>query len=537
MKMPRPLREAWGTPVQMLPIGPHVGPHLPGTGGTAGVTAEAPAEDVEALLERLQRHIFKRRIRVKDLFQDFDPLRSGRCTQQQFMRAVNQLVPDFHESEVSLLVANYTDEGPHVYKPQVVNYATFVRAVDEVFTLAELEKQPTVRVPRPGASLNMGSLRPLTLAADYDMRLQQILRRMAILTKTRGITFKSCFQDCERSDATSLMCPRRGGKVTPAQFKQHFPFSKDFCESDLQFVMRKYVTDGGDIHFHALDNDIANVELEPPKTLAPTFSARARTAEGKRTQRSLPEGEASASEDLIEKLRGHVAERRLQLNGMFHDFDKHRKGVCTVGQVNTVFTVLRIQLSDKELDCLSSMFGDGAGGFLYRNFISAVTQAPALPAPTSARAVSLASPSSRRQHHSLQSEAQLEEIETMVAKRIRMSKLSLKDLFQDFDRTRSGRVTRSQFLRIMDVMECKLTDHQAKLLLQTYCDFDQEEQSTSRFAYLDFCASVAKMEQYASDRSMPYSARTGQPSKYFNLRGQVMPLDVRGNMLPRPLTR
>mmetsp|Transcript_1237 Transcript_1237/g.2809 ORF Transcript_1237/g.2809 Transcript_1237/m.2809 type:complete len:480 (-) Transcript_1237:290-1729(-) len=477
--------------------------------------------------------------------------------------------PVVTDHEVRALANHFTEDGPHVQQPQVVNYARFIRAVDEVFAIPELEKTPRLQVPKPGASVQT-VFRPGIV--DDETRVQQVLRRMALLTRTRGIDFKSCFQDCERSHATSLVTPRYSGKVSIAQFLQHFPFDKDFGEGDMKLLLRRYAVDSGTVHYLMLDHDIIEILQDmaarqgamiarPPQTARPSSGRRAlsvsspsqaatdtsgeltaRPSSGRRalSVSSHSHAVADPGEELMSKLRALVFERRLLLNGNFHDFDKLRKGVCTINQVSTVFTVLRIALSDTEMDLLADMFGDGIGGFCYRDFISAVTEAPLSSARLGVTEPPvMSSPSSRRQQLTLQSLARLEEVELRIAKRIRLLALPLRSTFQDFDRTSSGRVTRNQFKRVMDMMQCNLTDAQLELLLEVYCDPDSEGtgSSTSRFAYLKFCNSILGQDLFpGADCGQPCTTRTGRPPKYFNRSGQVMPLRC-GNLLPRPPTR
>merc|ERR1712194_500992 len=58
--------------------------------------------------------------------------------------------------------------------------------------------------------------------------MHAILHRVALLTQTKGIVMKYCFEDAERKESTSLLVRRRAGRVTEAQFRRCFPLSADF---------------------------------------------------------------------------------------------------------------------------------------------------------------------------------------------------------------------------------------------------------------------------------------------------------------------
>merc|ERR1719310_1628312 len=76
----------------------------------------------------------------------------------------------------------------------------------------------------------------------------------------------------------------------------------------------------------------------------------------------------------MDKLRALVSERRLRLADCFIDFDKLRKGVCTMSQLRTVFTVLGIQIECREYDDLEQLFGNEDGLFRYRDFCTTVCE-------------------------------------------------------------------------------------------------------------------------------------------------------------------
>mmetsp|Transcript_82836 Transcript_82836/g.224918 ORF Transcript_82836/g.224918 Transcript_82836/m.224918 type:complete len:142 (+) Transcript_82836:3-428(+) len=139
----------------------------------------------------------------------------------------------------------------------------------------------------------------------------------------------------------------------------------------------------------------------------------------------------------------------------------------------------------------------------------------------------------RRQLHSVETDAKLQQVESLIASRVRLRQIPMKMSFQDFDRARSGRVSRSQFLRIMSMVQCALTDQQVALLLDTYCEGVPE----GRFAYTEFCESV---EGYCcsdggGEGTATYSVKTGRPPKYFDCTGELMPLRDEG--WRRPVTR
>lgn len=71
-----------------------------------------------------------------------------------------------------------------------------------------------------------------------------------------------------------------------------------------------------------------------------------------------------------------------------------------------------------------------------------------------------------------------------------MKRLNLKPLFQDFDITRSGHVTKSQFIRVLDMLGIFTSEEIIALLLKKYMDKGNADEVN----YFDFCVDVDKPE-------------------------------------------
>ncbi|CAE7155093.1 SAMS2 [Symbiodinium pilosum] len=349
------------------------------------VAEEEYPEEVNDILREIQGYVFTRRIRAKDFFLDFDPLRCGRCSPHQFVRGLNAIVPHLRSDKMRILTDFFTEPSHDAMKPQVVRHLDFLRSVDHVFGASELERQPAVKAPRPGHCLKKhgADIGP----CDDEAAVEQTLRRLALLVKTRGVIFSKCFQDSERSLDTSLLCPRFAGKVTEAQFCSHFPFMQDISEYELNLLLQRYYNaDTGGISYVALDKEIQALIDEPcqgsvqhPQT-ARTHTSRQWTGpatwSGRESMR-LPFGQDpdQLDEELLMRLKAEIASRRLRLHGSFQEVDRLRRGAVSMGQARTVFTILRIELDSKELEMLQRIFNLN-GLFNYKQFCNAVLEVP-----------------------------------------------------------------------------------------------------------------------------------------------------------------
>lgn len=114
--------------------------------GPAVNTVEVNVND---LVGRVRHHVLSNRIRIKEFFEDMDPLRSGRMTKSQFLRCLCSIgissigALNLSKEQLQLLVDRYECSDDKLR----VNWKKFESEIESVFTLPELEKDPNIRVP------------------------------------------------------------------------------------------------------------------------------------------------------------------------------------------------------------------------------------------------------------------------------------------------------------------------------------------------------------------------------------------------------
>jgi len=534
-----------------------------------GRAREAPASipkdeldrDMQAAMELIHRFVFARRIRVKEQFYDFDPLRCGHCTASQFQRTVSKLAASLTPKQIHSLAAFYTDEERAAHgNPQVVNYTRFVKAVDEIFMAQCLLEKPELSEGRGSleSTPSPPMLRYTPAPTDNEALVDQVLNKMASLCNAHGLFVRDCYKSCERGDATSLITPRHTGKVSKAQFFQHFPFPREFQLKEMQMLVKRYETHSGDILFAALDKDLASLSEEaaepsamtklptPPPGPRPNstrpfsrgelpMSARETSRSSFRQSKMSFFGEKPSSprwkKDIIHgevlgRVQALINEKRILLHGNFDEYDRLRKGHCTTGQAMSVFTVLRLDLESREMEALLEAFLDQAGNFRYQDFVAAMTKPD-----TSAdcrMSMTDTSPWARltprylsRGQPSPDAEDELYKAEIVMAKRAAVQNLPLRAFFQDFDRTKCGRVTQTQFERIIDQLGFQVTREQVGLVFQAYCDPDDP----TRFLYPEFCRAIQARWQgvdFQDTTRAPLVMRGKYDPKYYNLAGDIV---------------
>mmetsp|Transcript_18452 Transcript_18452/g.39459 ORF Transcript_18452/g.39459 Transcript_18452/m.39459 type:complete len:839 (-) Transcript_18452:384-2900(-) len=670
--------------------------------GTQGLAEALPPASASCaiILQKIRDFVQERRRRIKDDFQNFDPLRSGRCSPGQFARCILTLLPTLTRAEVDQLVSFYSKQtGESAPLARNVLYYQFCKDLEDgTVTRGEagactpppphpleageeeqlegeevsLFSTTTATAARRGAGAGRskgpsGGVVPLIYSgrcfkspADEALRLEQVLRRIALLAKTRGVRFEDCFQDAERSHSTSMLSPRNVGRITLAQFSKSFPFHNDFPQADFALLVRHYSAEDGDVCFAKLSRHIEKIILERPITdlrqassrsyrmkpptdagclagvmggtcrtnnatdpheaaeaasttpddafadlhlndanealevdyydpgntyaaacAAPAESAAlgqpqhppltARNPRSTTPLRAFPPGcrtvfpeprpwgtsrapaapRALQLEDVLQRLALIIRRRRVPLHGAFEAFDPLRRGVCTHSQARSILGTLGMGVSNAEMDVLVQSFcSDRCSTELeYRQLVAHLCAAVDQVSTTGGKVVeakqvqsarAAVQPAASTQIH--RSDSSLQEVLMRISKQLRMRQVPIVAAFRDFDNPRTNRVTRLQFLRVLSMISCQLSDTHKNMLLAAYRDPENEDEGqNARIMYADFCEDLNNCEVTHNPTGFTNLARSAHkrprtiPSKYYDFDGLIQPSPRTGRGLLQPL--
>lgn len=165
---------------------------------------------------------------------------------------------------------------------------------------------------------------------------------------------------------------------------------------------------------------------------------------------------ANDPSDVEERLQALVVMKRVRIEEFFRDFDKLRKGRVTVPQFRSVLSMLNFPLTEAEFDSLAQKYA-AETLFNHAAFCATINQAftqkgidkdPNATVKPVTRQDTLAA---RRKYleSSTEEEDQVSHYISEYRVAVLNRRIHLKPQFQDFDITKNGHVSKSQFLRVL----------------------------------------------------------------------------------------
>jgi len=380
----------------------------------------------------------------------------------------------------------------------------------------------TTKVPRPGECIGLqdGMIPNLPSLTEKE---ESILHRIALLTNTRGLVIKHCFEDAGRA-----------GKVTEEQFRRYFPLTKDFVKEELDLIIQRYKVVGDNnnnlINYMNLHNEVTDavaIIKDSPIPVSPYIIS----------EEKMNEKWTKNNYNIIEIITAKIIEKRLRLEDNFSDFDNLRTGYCTDFNLDSVLTTCGLNncFSNNEVEELKVLYQKkdlNLRMFNYKKFCEDVASASSYKDIHRDPLARISLPNSnvtlpgRRSRRELTEEEKvmINDIETEIRCRIAKRRIEITNSFRDFDKTNQGHITLEQFKRVLASLQIdggRQDNTQTNLLGKKYCDLG--EGSSDLFNYRSFCSVVDpvadSLKNAEGDSKKPYVKPA--PSKYFTETGKV----------------
>lgn len=148
--------------------------------------------DAEAVMQKVKDHVKLFRIDVKDIFKDFDRLRSGKITKAKFYTGLEMCKLALSKNEIQALEDRFEDSAA---KDKIV-ISEFIKETEGVFVTKNLHKDPT-RAPRKyeakRKNFELGVLTEPELA-ELDVLMDQL----AMVTQKNRVKMRQFFKDNDK---------------------------------------------------------------------------------------------------------------------------------------------------------------------------------------------------------------------------------------------------------------------------------------------------------------------------------------------------
>jgi len=291
---------------------------------------------LESVISRVQEEVFPKRIRILDIFRDYDKLNTGLITEAQFLRAIKSAGLPVNSSEIQAILEAYRCTKN---RASMVKYEIFCNRIDGLEdSMHKFESDPRMQ-PEPLEQSPLTEKRR-NLNAEAEAYVADLLEYLRYMAKTQGWIFKNYFADFDKHNI---------GKVTPQQFRRNFPVELD--ENQFVFLELKYQDPiFGDINYRALHDDIT----EP----TPVVLSMCDQTENPLARRPAQVDNREAAEIEL-RLQNEIFQKRVRVKEYFHDFDRLRTGLCTQPQFKRALqTAFKNTLSGHELEVLAREYTD-----------------------------------------------------------------------------------------------------------------------------------------------------------------------------------
>ncbi|KAI8916058.1 hypothetical protein EDD86DRAFT_250783 [Gorgonomyces haynaldii] len=474
------------------------------TKGLPALPKESPQSAVDdnffaLTLHKYRAHVFAQRIRLHEIFQDFDPLRSGLMTTSRFKRCVaasmdKGIVSPITPEETNVLTLAFT-----VPQSDMVRWREFVHLVDEVFSSAPVETSDN--------NTNLGAPFRRPLSPNSEEAVKDIIARMKSYVKHHGYDVKSWFTDFDKYN---------NGYVTYNQFRRGIPQNLLSMEEEDLLVTKYGDPVTATVNYFKLNTD-CNRKTPRPKNPEAILVAKQKLNE---FWLDVPVG----TEDLLhcgatesdvlpdyklhveEKVKKHIYKNRIRLIEFFRDYDRHNCGYVTEEQFHAGLKNVNIPMTRAECSVLIE-YWKRPYGLAYRDFCTSIDKVFTINHLETNPLANVEPPSrewlvSASNTLSPQEEERCAHVIARLQNLMKQRRVFMLPFFKDFDKILGnlGRVTKSHFSRLLSTFHFQVSDDELHLLFRKY------EDSEGKVNYMEFIRNIDQ-ETYNAHKDKPSSKK------------------------------
>ncbi len=205
-----------------------------------------PAPGLEQFMQDLKKKSKINRLRYREFFIDFDPLRHGVVKKNKFTNVVTQIMNVPLEAETLSWLEQYYEDPAD---PTRVNYDRFLADVDIVFTQYELEKDPLVKPPVYDYSRT--GFHPVPEQGSFEA----LMTRLGEVVFKRRLLLKPFFQDKDKT---------KSGKISFTRMRSILDYNRiPLTEEQYQLLCKRFSYEGIEFNYAEFIELLKQYEKDP----------------------------------------------------------------------------------------------------------------------------------------------------------------------------------------------------------------------------------------------------------------------------------
>ena len=296
---------------------------------------ENDEEDLEELMQKMRHVANVEGLRIQNFFADWDKLRKGFVTREQFCTVVTSIfakaVPLSHE-QLNSLANLFT----HKRETSAIDYSAFVDAIEvekaELRTLTLRPTQSILEKTKPHRD-------ETTVISDSA---KPILARVAAKVQTRRINMKPLFEDFD-SFNRGYLTPFRFARVLVQELT-----CLSLKEEDIDILCSTFMVPNKGVNYFSFIKYIERANNQGIKPAAASTDA----LRSHNMSTSVSHGKTLTKEDVLRKLRIASRIHGVRLREFLKDDDTLRKGLLSVEKFSRAISRARIECSTEEIKLL-----------------------------------------------------------------------------------------------------------------------------------------------------------------------------------------
>lgn len=534
---------------------------FPGRSEMLGTLAMHAATEVsvDALIARLKADVFRARLRLREFFKDFDPLRAGVVSEAKFRTALDESGLKLNDPEMQQLASHFADPTDR----KRVRYEALLSQIESVFTTAGMETDPNSNVADFTPTLKR--ITPM-LSEEEEQAVAELLSRLSHTVKVRQLLIRPTFNDYYKNVNSPILVDQ----VTQAQFRNGLSSLGLQINSEEAELLNKKFAGQADGYVDYVAFAVAVDEAErifstrEPRShveqpLSSGFRAAPYHAGGTEayqpgrapTNFNQPQYPGSAGstpmnsqlETLLSKLQDLALKHRLRVAEFFREFDKHSDGTVTqpqfIKRLSVAYDKMGIGLNEDEIQLLLDAYGKrmrhGAMHVQWRKFVDDIEKIFVTKGMEKDPSLTPGYRTLQQDPKTLEPPTREMAVQKLIAdlrKRVEVRRVLVKPLFNDYGSWSSStrtvdHVTRQQMVQSLSRFGIELDAAQAALLFDRY--------DTLGTGSVNMVALVRDIDAYESFSSRQMSRHTFPQDPDFGSRPTMNSGFWKDRVVPGPI--